>query len=147
MNNQRSILVCDDQPVLRKLLMETIRTHEPQTVILEARDGKEAEELFQLFKFDVLFLDVEMPNQDGFTTLSHLREANKLTECKVVMCTGCNESEDLLRGIELDADYYVTKPFDLPQIKDLLTACWTEEKAVQVASPKVFRSLCSALLS
>ena len=146
MNTQRSILVCDDQPVLRKLLMETIRTHEPQTVILEARDGKEAEELFTLFKFDVLFLDVEMPNQDGFTTLSHLRQSHKLTDCKVVMCTGCNESEDFLRGIELEADYYVTKPFDLPQIKELLTACWTEEKAKKPDDRKTFRSLCSALL-
>lgn len=147
MKNQRSIMVCDDQPILRKLLMETIRAHEPQTVIMEARDGKEAEELFQLFKFDVLFLDVEMPNQDGFTTLEKLRATKKIESCKVVMCTGCGDDVHFARGLELDVDYYVTKPFDLPQIKELLAACWSEEDDSASEEPRVFRSLCSALLS
>ena len=127
--------------------METIRAHEPQTVIMEARDGKEAEELFQLFKFDVLFLDVEMPNQDGFTTLDKLRQTGRVSNCRVVMCTGCDESAHFARGLELEVDYYVTKPFDLPQIKELLEACWSEEEETASPEPRVFRSLCSALLS
>ncbi|HIB69757.1 MAG TPA: response regulator [Phycisphaerales bacterium] len=118
MNTTPSILVCDDQPILRRLLKETIQAVYPAGQVTEAQNGKEAERLFDERHFDLVFLDVEMPEQDGFTTLEKLVKAGKMVNSRVVMCTGLDQPEHFIRGMKLKADYYITKPFEVPQIRD-----------------------------
>lgn len=146
MNTTPSILVCDDQPILRRLLKETIKAVYPAGQVTEAQNGKEAEKLFDEQHFDLVFLDVEMPEQDGFTTLEKLVKAGKMVNSRVVMCTGLDQPEHFIRGMKLKADYYITKPFEVPQIRELLNACWNEETTDKSGEPRVFRSYCSARL-
>jgi DNA-binding response OmpR family regulator len=74
------------------------------------RDGKEAWELFNQSKFDICVLDVMMPEMDGFTLAEKIKELHP--EVPVIFLTAKSLKEDIVRGLKIGADDYITKPFD-----------------------------------
>jgi DNA-binding response OmpR family regulator len=74
------------------------------------RDGKEAWELFNQGKFDICVLDVMMPEMDGFTLAEKIKETHP--EVPVIFLTAKSLKEDIVRGLKIGADDYITKPFD-----------------------------------
>lgn len=60
---------------------------------------------------DIVLLDVMLPGLDGFALLKRIRDEPELEETPVVLLTGRGKEEDVVRGLELGADDYVTKPF------------------------------------
>jgi DNA-binding response OmpR family regulator len=74
------------------------------------RDGNEAWELFNNNKFDICVLDVMMPEMDGFTLAEKIKEAR--SEVPVIFLTAKSLKEDIVRGLKIGADDYITKPFD-----------------------------------
>jgi DNA-binding response OmpR family regulator len=74
------------------------------------RDGKEAWELFNQGKFDICVLDVMMPEMDGFTLAEKIKESHP--EVPVIFLTAKSLKEDIVRGLKIGADDYITKPFD-----------------------------------
>ena len=74
------------------------------------RDGKEAWELFNKDKFDICVLDVMMPEMDGFTLAEKIKESHP--EVPVIFLTAKSLKEDIVRGLKIGADDYITKPFD-----------------------------------
>lgn len=76
--------------------------------VLAARNGIEALDMVRKHILDLIILDVMMPQLDGFETLRMLREFSNVP---VIMLTAKGEEEDKVRGLELGADDYVTKPF------------------------------------
>lgn len=75
-----------------------------------ARDGKEAWEKFGNEKYDICVLDVMMPEMDGFTLGEKIKEARQ--EIPVIFLTAKSLKEDIVRGLKIGADDYITKPFD-----------------------------------
>jgi DNA-binding response OmpR family regulator len=75
-----------------------------------ARDGKEAWEFFQKEKPDICVLDVMMPEMDGFTLGEKIKEAQP--EVPLIYLTAKSLKEDIVRGLKIGADDYITKPFD-----------------------------------
>ncbi|MGB8358294.1 MAG: response regulator transcription factor [Bacteroidales bacterium] len=75
-----------------------------------ARNGKEAWELFHSDKPDICVLDVMMPEMDGFTLAGKLREAEP--GIPFIFLTAKSMREDIIHGLKLGADDYITKPFD-----------------------------------
>jgi two-component system OmpR family response regulator len=133
------ILVCDDQPMLRNLLGNAIREFSAKYEVVEAPNGAIAEQLLRKDEFWAVFMDVEMPVQDGFTTLEKIRAENLVGDSPVIMCTGCDQEEHLLRGWQLNADYYLTKPFDLDEVDTLLKEL--AQKRVQAMDAAAVESL------
>ncbi|HEX2969622.1 MAG TPA: response regulator transcription factor [Bacteroidales bacterium] len=74
------------------------------------RDGKEAWELFQKDKFDICVFDVMMPEMDGFTLAEKVKEVQQ--EIPLIFLTAKSLKEDIVRGLKIGADDYITKPFD-----------------------------------
>ncbi|MCE5344721.1 MAG: response regulator transcription factor [Bacteroidales bacterium] len=74
------------------------------------RDGKEAWDLFGKAKPDICVLDVMMPEMDGFTLAEKIKEAQP--DMPVIFLTAKSLKEDILRGLKIGADDYITKPFD-----------------------------------
>lgn len=114
------ILVCDDQKMLRRLLVTAISSKAPDLEIFEACNGQQAEMLIRENDFKLVFLDVDMPEQDGFATLTKIREESLVPRASIVMCTGRASEEDVIRGWHLDADFYLTKPFDIDQLEEIM---------------------------
>jgi DNA-binding response OmpR family regulator len=75
-----------------------------------ARDGKEAWELFSREKPDICVLDVMMPEMDGFTLGEKIKEAQP--DVPLIYLTAKSLKEDIVRGLKIGADDYITKPFD-----------------------------------
>ncbi len=75
-----------------------------------ARDGKEAWESFNQDKPDICVLDVMMPEMDGFTLGEKIKEAQP--DIPLIYLTAKSLKEDIVRGLKIGADDYITKPFD-----------------------------------
>src|SRR5438874_1585497 len=76
-------------------------------------DGREALAQFRAAAYDVVLLDVMLPSVDGFDVLRELRRSSRVP---VVMLTARTETVDVVVGLELGADDYVTKPFEMPEL-------------------------------
>src|SRR5690349_630685 len=114
-----NVLVVDDEPRLVDVLRMNLEVEGYHVV--SARNGVEALERLTTDLPDLVVLDVMMPDMDGFTTLKRLREVSNVP---VIMLTVRNEESDRIRGLEIGADDYLTKPFSsrelLTRVKALL---------------------------
>jgi two-component system, OmpR family, response regulator ResD len=104
--NMYKILVVDDEPKIRELIKKyaVFEGHE----IVEAGDGMKAIELANSQDFDIIILDIMMPELDGF---SACREIRKTKNTPILMLSARGEEYDRIHGFELKIDDYVVKPF------------------------------------
>ncbi len=100
------ILVVDDEEMIRKLIAK-YAVYEGHT-ITEAKDGMEAVQLCKENKFDIMIIDIMMPELDGF---SACREIRKFSQLPIIMLSARGEEYDKINGFELGIDDYVVKPF------------------------------------
>ena len=101
-----SILVVDDEPIVREVVVSYLRREGYQT--LEAGDGNAARELIEHQQPALVILDVMLPGADGFELCRWVRARSDLP---VILLTARGEETDRIVGLELGADDYVTKPF------------------------------------
>jgi two-component system KDP operon response regulator KdpE len=105
-SRRRRILVVDDEP--RMIHFIRLNLEHDGFEVYEATSGIEALDQFRDQLPDLILLDVMMPDIDGFETLRLIRE---LSTIPVIMLTAKGDEEDRVRGLELGADDYITKPF------------------------------------
>jgi adenylate cyclase len=105
-----SILVVDDDPVTREMLTGSLegQGHDVATAV----DGRAALELVRSGRFDVVLLDVLMPEMDGYDVLEQMKADEDLRHTPVVMVTSVDDLDSAVRCIELGADDYLSKPID-----------------------------------
>jgi len=110
----KKILIVDDEPNIVMTLEYTFKKQNFEVFI--ARDGREALDLLEKYKPDVVLLDIMMPDVDGYQTLAHIKTTASLKETKVVFLTAKNKASDIEKGLKLGADKYLTKPFSVKKI-------------------------------
>jgi adenylate cyclase len=103
-----TILIADDNRVNRLLLARGLE-QEGHTVIF-AEDGREALDLLEKQSFDLLLLDVLMPELDGYEVLAKLKDDPHLREIPVVVTSALDELDSVVRCVEMGAEDYLTKP-------------------------------------
>ena len=105
------ILICDDEDGLRSVLRRyaTFEGHE----VTEATDGMEAVELCKSNVYDIIIMDVMMPELDGFSAVKRIRET---ADTPVIMLSARGEEYDKVLGFEVGVDDYVVKPFSSKEI-------------------------------
>jgi DNA-binding response OmpR family regulator len=81
--------------------------------VLTAYDGREALEAMHADSPDLILLDIMMPRMDGYQFITHLRRQSSIP---VIMITARQQEEDVIRGFELGADDYITKPFRMREL-------------------------------
>ncbi len=105
------LLVVDDNEINR-MLLERIFTKEGHAVALAA-DGHEALEYLKRERFDLVILDIMMPVMDGLTTLERIRSKQDTATLPVILVSAMSDTSDIVRGLELGANDYITKPVDM----------------------------------
>jgi DNA-binding response OmpR family regulator len=104
------ILLVDDDEALRQSLSEQLELHEEFETV-EAADAKQGMELAKANRFDLLLLDVGLPDMDGRDLCRVLRREG--VRAPIIMLTGQDSDADTILGLEAGANDYVTKPFRL----------------------------------
>ena len=105
------ILIVDDEEKIREMIGK-YASHEGYDTVL-ASNGKEALELFKKDDFDVVILDVMMPEMDGFETLKRMKE---IKDVHCIFLTALGEEYDRIYGFDVGGEDYVTKPFSLKEL-------------------------------
>ena len=107
---KKKILLADDEKPLRELLKVILE--KAGYDFFEAVDGKAAIDQVRKTFPDLIILDVNMPKMDGFTVLKNLKKNSATRNIPVIMLTTRAAFEDVEEGMELDAETYLSKPFD-----------------------------------
>jgi len=116
-----SLLVVDDNSMNRIMLSRYISKLGYQARLCE--NGRQALEKLQGEPFDLVLLDVEMPEMDGYQVLEQLKADPRLRDIPVIMISAVEELESVVRCIELGAQDYLPKPFNPVLLRARLTAC------------------------
>ncbi|MCW3129800.1 MAG: response regulator [Methanophagales archaeon] len=119
-DTRTKILIVDDEldtllPLKRALEMEDFN-------VIEAQDGVEALEKVMSEIPDLLLLDLMLPKLNGFEVCQRLKKDDATNSIPIIMLTAKGETSDKIKGIEIGADDYVTKPFDLAELKARIKA-------------------------
>jgi class 3 adenylate cyclase len=105
------LLVVDDNEDNRYTLTRRL-TREGYTNVATANDGRQALEILRSRSFDLVLLDISMPELNGYQVLEQMKADAALSDVPVVMISAIEETESVVRCIELGADDYLSKPFD-----------------------------------
>jgi two-component system alkaline phosphatase synthesis response regulator PhoP len=119
-DTRTQILIVDDEldtllPVKRALELEDFN-------VIEAQDGAEALEKVRTEIPDLVLLDLMLPGINGFEVCQRLKQDEATSSIPIIMLTAKGETSDKVEGIEIGADDYVTKPFDLSELKARIKA-------------------------
>ena len=115
-----SLLVVDDNSMNRIMLSRYITKLGYQATLAE--NGRQALDKLQGEPFDLVLLDVQMPEMDGYQVLEHLKADPRLRDIPVIMISAVEELESVVRCIELGAQDYLPKPFNPVLLRARLSA-------------------------
>ena len=106
-NNKNHILIVDDDDRIRNLLKDYLS--ENKYIVSTAENADQAKEKLKYLKFDIIILDVMMPGQNGYELT---KEIKKQIKVPIILLTAKGEVENRIKGLELGADDYLSKPFE-----------------------------------
>lgn len=116
-DNRPQVLVADDEKSMRDIM--TLSLQRLGYGVTAVDNGIDAVETVRRQRFDLIMLDVMMPGMDGFSVCQELR---RFTDVPIFMLTALNRPEDVVRGLELGADNYITKPFNFKELEARIRA-------------------------
>ena len=150
-NLKGSILVVDDNAVIRQIMklgLEQNRHH-----VTLASDGQEAIELMRAHFFDLILLDIMMPNMTGFEVLEYMAQEPELAKIPVVVVSADGQTDSAIRCIELGAEDYLVKPPNQTLLQTRVNSCLRkkflhdQEQAHQAAMEQMFEAVKEANLA
>jgi DNA-binding response OmpR family regulator len=124
--NKIKVLLAEDETSLGMIVKESLTSR--GFIVFHAENGKEASEIYQKEKPDILVLDVMMPKKDGFTLAKEIRLDNK--KIPIIFLTAKSQTSDVLEGFNNGGNDYLKKPFSMEElivrIKSLLNRIETK---------------------
>ena len=111
MTTEKHILVVDDEPAICELVQSYLSAEGFR--VSTAQDGEAMRRVMASGPVDLVILDLMLPDQDGFSLTRYLREHS---DVGIIILTGKGETVDRVVGLEMGADDYLAKPFDLREL-------------------------------
>lgn len=118
---QYSLLVVDDNEMNRDLLSRRLRRQGYRVEV--AVDGRQALAMLSQEEFNLVLLDLMMPEMNGYQVLERLKADQNLHHIPVIMTSSLDEMDGIDKCIEMGAEAYLTKPFNMVLLKTRVTAC------------------------
>jgi DNA-binding response OmpR family regulator len=113
----KKILIVDDEIHIRALLEQALEDLEDAGVeIFLAREGEEGLQFAREEKPDLIFLDIMMPKKNGYEVCEEIKRDPELKDIYIIMLTAKGQAADRMRGEEVQANEYMTKPFNPDEI-------------------------------
>ena len=120
--DQSSLLVVDDEP-FNHTLIKRLLDAEGYSDVSFAENGRQAMDMLQKSKFDIVLLDIEMPEMNGFEVLEAIKADLNNRHIPVIMISGVEDTDSIAKCIELGAEDYLSKPFNPTILRARLGAC------------------------
>src|SRR5688572_17174772 len=130
----KKVLVIDDTEEIRIIIAESLNLYGFLT--LSAEDGASGIEMARKHTPDLIICDINMPNMDGYATLTALREEETTATIPFVFLSGASDKINMRRGMELGADDYLTKPFTHKELMAAVNARLEKQADLQRQSEK-----------
>lgn len=118
------ILIVEDDLEIQELLQEFLQ--EAGYIAETACDGVEAVSMFTEFSYDLILLDIMLPKINGYNVCELIR---KQSQIPIIMLTALGNEEEQIRGLDLQADDYITKPFSVPILLRKIAAVFRRAKS------------------
>ncbi|MDQ3662819.1 MAG: response regulator [Actinomycetota bacterium] len=118
MSDKKRVLICDDDPVILRLLQVNLEL-EGYNVLL-AHHGEEAIEVATAEQPDLIILDIMMPRLDGYQTMQKLKVGETTSDIPVLFLSAKAQASDIERGREQGVAGYLTKPFDPTELLEVI---------------------------
>lgn len=131
------ILIVDDEPDVAKVITMSFRMQQPAWDVFSAQEGAEALDLIEQERPDVVLLDVGLPEMNGFEVLESIR---LFSDVPVIMLTVRDDELSKVRGLELGADDYVTKPFGHLELLARVRAVLRRAQSLPLSQEQPFTS-------
>ncbi len=126
------LLIVDDEKNIREVIKEYAKAE--NYLVDEASDGKEALEKLETNHYDILILDIMMPEVDGFTLLQNLSKEKRIP---TIILSARDEIYDKLQGFDLGIDDYVTKPFSPKELIARIKALAARSKRMELTTYEI----------
>lgn len=117
--NSHKVLVVDDDEVMRSAIKRLLETEGYEVVLAE--DGLELSKILENSNFDLIMLDVNLPWVDGYELCSLIRAHSVLKSVPVIMVSAHKKKEDIERGFAAGCTDYVTKPFEVDHMTQVVS--------------------------
>lgn len=134
-NDCARILVCDDESGVREMLQEYLTKR--GYLVTMASNSEELRGVLSSSKIDLIILDINMPGEDGLTTLRSLRPE---IQTPVILLTAAGEVVDRIIGLEMGADDYLGKPVDLRELEARIKAVLRRLDSVKPQKPETTKT-------
>lgn len=138
-----TILVIDDDAFTRSFAARALS--DADTEVVTAEEGRRGVELASRHVPSLILCDIEMPGMDGFATLEAIRNDPHTRHVPFVFLTGRGEREDMRRGMELGADDYLTKPFNVEELRTAVAARLRKHQAALSEQKRALEELCRSI--
>jgi DNA-binding response OmpR family regulator len=127
------ILVVEDHPLIAELIETRLRIEGLQPT--KALGGLEAIQRMDSESFDLVVLDIMMPDVDGYQVLAHIRANERTRNVPVMFLTARSSVEDVERALRMGADHYMTKPFSGAELVRTVKLLLAERKLCPAGAP------------
>ena len=115
------VLIIEDEELLLNALASSLSDDGYMT--LRARDGKQGFDIFKRHEPDIILLDVRLPDIDGMKILRRIKETDIERKNAVIIMTAFSGIKGAVEAIKLGADDYIAKPFDIEELKIMISRC------------------------
>lgn len=112
------LMVIDDESPVRRLVAYTLRSLDVE--VLGAENGPEALQLARQYQFDMILVDINLPEMDGFSVIERLRSLPDLADVPVVTVTARSHPDDEAKARSLGASDFLYKPFSTQELRSLV---------------------------
>jgi len=120
------VLVVEDHPLIAELVETRLRIEGLRAT--KCLGGREAIERVNKEAFDLVILDIMMPDIDGYQVLAHIRSQESTRDIPVVFLTARASQEDIDKGLRMGANHYITKPFSGAELARIVKLLLQERK-------------------
>ncbi|MGQ9866637.1 MAG: response regulator [Pseudanabaenaceae cyanobacterium] len=138
-NGSFNVLIVDDNEMNRDTLARRLRQQGFSSKM--AVDGREALAVIRSEKFDLVLLDIMMPEVDGYEVLQTIKTDEELRNIPVIMISAMEEIESVMKCMEMGAEDYLTKPFDPVLLQAAIARCLKKAPAPAVEPPPPVASI------
>jgi diguanylate cyclase (GGDEF)-like protein len=131
---KKRVLIIDDSVVIQRLVQARLRADGFE--VATGNDGSEAIELAKNFQPDVILLDIDMPVMNGFDACRALKDNSTTSSIPVIFLSSQTRTEDKVRGLDIGAIDYVTKPFDPVELRARVRSAYRTKYLLELLEQK-----------